>query len=79
MIAMSELRALPLAERLRLIEALWDSIAEEQVSLPVSPAVVRELRARKARFLANPSPGKSWEQVKETARAGRASKHLFSS
>ena len=55
MIATPELRALPPAERLQLIEDLWNSIVEDQDSLPDHPAVIAELRARKARFLANPS------------------------
>ena len=72
MIGLSELRSLPLAERLQLVEDLWDSIAEEQHSLPDHPALIEELRARKARFLANPSSGISWEEAKARIRSGRA-------
>ncbi|HEX4646625.1 MAG TPA: addiction module protein [Verrucomicrobiae bacterium] len=72
MIGLSELRALPLAERLQLVEDLWDSIAEDQDSLPDHPALVEELRARKARFLANPSSGIPWEKAKAGIRSGRA-------
>jgi putative addiction module component (TIGR02574 family) len=72
MIGLSELRSLPLAERLQLVEDLWDSIAQEQHSLPDHPALIEELRARKARFLANPSSGISWEKAKARIRSGRA-------
>jgi putative addiction module component (TIGR02574 family) len=72
MIALSELRALPVAERLQLVEDLWDSIAEDQHSLPDHPAVVEELRARKARFQADPASGVAWEEAKQRIRSGRA-------
>ena len=72
MIAISELRLLPIAERLQLVEDLWKSILEDQHSLPDPPAVVTELRSRKARFLANPSSGVSWDEAKARIRLGRA-------
>ena len=72
MIALSELRALPLAERLELVEDLWDSIAEEQHSLPDRPSVVAELRAREARFQANPGSGATWEEAKARIRNNHA-------
>ena len=71
-IAMSELRALPAAERLRLIDDLWDSIVEDQNSLPDHPAVIAELRARKARFMANPASGVPWKEARLRIRSGRA-------
>ncbi len=71
MVALSDLRSLSVVERLQLVEDLWDSIAEDQHSLPDHPAVVRELRARKKKFLANPSSGVSWEIAKRRIRSGR--------
>jgi putative addiction module component (TIGR02574 family) len=72
MVAMSELRLLSVAERLQLVADLWDSIADDQHSLPDHPAVAEELRARKARFLANPSSGTAWVDARERIRSGRA-------
>src|SRR5437867_1077247 len=54
-----------------MVEALWNSIVEEQDSVPDDPAVVAELRARKARFAANPSAGVLWEEAKKRVRSGR--------
>jgi putative addiction module component (TIGR02574 family) len=71
MIAMYELRALPAAERLRLIEDLWNSIVEDQNSLPDHPAVISELRERKPRFMANPASGVPWSVAKRRIRSGR--------
>jgi len=67
-----EFRSLPLAERLKLVEDIWDSIAEDQHSLPDHPSVGKELRERKAAFDANPSSGIPWETAKENIRSGRA-------
>ena len=56
------------AERLQLVEDLWDSIAQEDEASPVSAEKREELRRRKERFLRHPASGRTWEQVKERAR-----------
>ena len=56
------------AERLQLVEDLWDSIVQEDAELPVSDEKRDELRRRKERFLQHPSSGCTWEQVKLRAR-----------
>jgi putative addiction module component (TIGR02574 family) len=56
------------AERLQLVEDLWDSIALEDAQLPVPDWKRDELRRRKERFLKHPASGRTWEQVKERAR-----------
>lgn len=72
MAAPLELRSLPLAERLQLVEDLWDSIAEDQYTLPDHPSVVKTVRERKTEYLSNPSSGVSWETAKKQIRSGRA-------
>ena len=56
------------AERLQLVEDLWDSIVQEDAELSVSEEKRAELRRRKERFLQHPSSGRTWEQVKQRAR-----------
>jgi putative addiction module component (TIGR02574 family) len=65
MIALAELKKLPIAERLQLVEDLWESIAEEQDSLPEPPEIIEELQARWANFQENPTSGSSWEDVEK--------------
>ena len=55
------------AERLQLVEDLWDSIVQEDAELPVSEEKRDELRRRKQRFLEHPSSGRTWDQVKHHA------------
>jgi len=56
------------AERLQLVEDLWDSIAQEEAQLPVPDWKREELRRRKERFSKHPASGRTWEQVKQRAR-----------
>ena len=56
------------AERLQLVEDLWDRIVEEDAELSVSEEKSAELRRRKERFLQPLSSGSTWEQVKQRAR-----------
>ncbi len=67
----SELKSLPVPERLQLVEDLWDSIASDQESLPDHPAVIEEIRRRRARFDANPDSGVTWDEMKKRIRSGR--------
>ena len=67
-----EFRSQPVVERLQLVEAIWDSIAEDQHSLPDHPSVIKEVRERKARYLSNPKSGMTWEATKKQIRSGRA-------
>ena len=55
------------AERLQLVEDLWDSLAAEEAP-PVTAAQSDELRRRRARFLQQPDSGLNWEQVQRQAR-----------
>lgn len=59
------------AERLQLVEDLWDSIANEESGAAVpdlSSWKMDELRRRKDALMQNPASSLSWEQVKQIAR-----------
>ena len=62
--AIQELRSLPVAERIQLVEDLWDSIAEDSGSLQLTDAQRAELDRRLDDFEAAPGAGDSWEEVK---------------
>ena len=59
---------LPVAERLQLVEDLWDSIAAEREHEPVPEAVLAELIESKARHDADPASALSWEEVQRRLR-----------
>ncbi len=68
----SELRALPVSERIQLVTDLWDTIADDQQALQDPPEVIEEIRRRRERYLQNPSSGIPWEVAKERIRSRRA-------
>ena len=46
----AKLRELPVEERIKLVEDLWDSIAEDRKALPVTPEQKTELDRRLAAY-----------------------------
>jgi putative addiction module component (TIGR02574 family) len=69
-VSVADLVALPLTERLRLVEAIWDSIADVPEQLELSPAQAQELDRRLAVFEKDPTQGSPWQEVR--ARLERA-------
>jgi len=67
----TEILALPVAERVRLVEAIWDSISAIPEALPLTEWQRQELDRRLAEFEANPDEGATLEEV--FARIRRAS------
>ncbi len=60
----SEIKKLSVAERILIVEEIWDSIAAEQESLQLTEAQKTELDRRIASCDASPNEGKSWEEIK---------------
>jgi putative addiction module component (TIGR02574 family) len=63
--ALDELRKLPLAERIELVEDLWDSIAADAEELPVPDSHREELARRRAAYRDDPGRVRPWEEVRE--------------
>ena len=61
-----EILKLPVAERIELVEAIWDSIAASPEILLVTEPQKRELDRRLAEHRANPQSGRSWEEIRES-------------
>jgi len=61
----AELFKLPLAERIQLVEDLWDSIAADAERLPLSGSHRDELARRRAAFHEDPGRTLPWEDVRE--------------
>ncbi len=60
----AEILELPVAERIRLVELIWESIAAVPEAIPVSDELKAELDRRLAEFEANPEGGYPWEDVR---------------
>jgi putative addiction module component (TIGR02574 family) len=57
------------AEKLQLVEDLWDDLAGTPEAVPVHDWQKNELARRKANLLKSPASGLAWEDVKQRARA----------
>ena len=60
---------LSVAERIDLVEEIWDSIAAEVEQAPLTEAEQREVDRRLANHHANPQAAIPWEQVEAEALA----------
>jgi len=64
---LAEISALSIDERVRLVEAIWDSIAVEPGQPQLTAAQQRELERRLAAHVACPEEVVPWEEVKAQA------------
>lgn len=55
---------LSVAQRLLLVEEIWDSIAAEETAVPLTEAQRQDLERRIAAYEADPKAGSSWAEVK---------------
>ena len=56
------------AEKLQLVEDLWDDLAGTPEVVPTHDWQKLELARRKANLLKNPASGLSWDEVKQRVR-----------
>lgn len=61
-----ELLELSVAEKLKLIGELWDSISANPSQVPVPDWHLEELERRRKEFEQNPTIGLTWEEVKQS-------------
>lgn len=57
------------AEKLQLVEDLWDDLAATPESVPIHDWQMVELARRKANLLKNPAAGLGWEEVRRRVRS----------
>jgi putative addiction module component (TIGR02574 family) len=69
--ATEELEALPIPERMQLVEDLWDSIARSNAEIPIPQWQKEELDRRKRNYLQKPDAGRTWDQVKRAILSSR--------
>ena len=63
-----ELFKLSAAERLELVEELWDSLSDDDEALALSDEQRADLERRLAEADADPTGGSPWEEVRERIR-----------
>lgn len=61
----AEILELSVAEKIQIVEDIWDSIRRNPEELPLSEAEKRELDKRLADYEQNPDDGIEWETLKK--------------
>lgn len=70
-IPMSEILKLSVSERIQLVEDIWDSIAADPDTLPLTDEQRAELDDRIDDAEANPGQGRPWSEVRDRLLGGR--------
>ncbi|MDT4288840.1 addiction module protein [Methylomonas sp. MO1] len=65
----TELHQLPAIEKLKIIEALWNDLAEDETSLPPLAWHEVELKQTEAGFLVGDIEAVDWRQAKKELRS----------
>ena len=63
--SVAEILDLPVEERLRLVELIWDSITAVPQAVPVSDELKADLDQRLVELEANPEAGLSWDEARQ--------------
>lgn len=59
-----ELKTLPAAEKIRIMEAIWEDMRDHYEEAPISPEVITMLKERQARVTSGETKLLDWDQVK---------------
>ncbi len=65
---LSDILQLSIAERIQLVEDIWDSIATVPEAISLTEEQQAELERRLEAYRSNPSEGISWNDLKEKFR-----------
>ena len=61
----TDIKSLPIPERIQLVEDIWDSIAVESGELPLTDAQKKELDRRLSKYHLDPQAGSAWAEVRD--------------
>jgi putative addiction module component (TIGR02574 family) len=70
-ITLEEVLQLPVPERIRIVEAIWDSIADTPEALELSDEQKAELDRRLESLGKNPDAGSTWTEVRDRIWRGK--------
>ena len=65
-ITVDQLLDMPLAERIELAQAIWDSVARNPENVPLTKDQREELDRRLDEYERKPNQGSSWESIKRS-------------
>lgn len=65
---LNEIKTLSIEERIRFVQAIWDSIAAEQAYTDITEAQKQELDRRNNDYEANPDNVMTWDEIKASIK-----------
>ena len=65
---LKDILEMSVAERIQLVEDIWDSIVADPESLSLTEAERQELDRRLEAYAKNPTEGITWDELKEKVR-----------
>ena len=68
-VSISDVFRLPIEERIRLAQAIWESVASSPDQVPLTAAQVEELDRCFDEYLTDPEEGSPWDEVKARLQA----------
>jgi putative addiction module component (TIGR02574 family) len=66
---LNEISILSVEERIQLVQAIWDSIAAEQIYPDLTDAQRQELDRRVSDYDSNPENVMTWEEIRTSIKA----------
>jgi putative addiction module component (TIGR02574 family) len=66
--SLAEITQLSTAERIQLVEDIWDTIAAQPERVGLSEAQTQELDRRLSAYQQNPQDGATWQEVQQRVR-----------
>ena len=70
-VTLNKIKTLSIEDRIRLVQAIWDSIAAEQNYPDITELQKQELDSRITHYEANPDNVLTWEEIKASADSDR--------
>jgi putative addiction module component (TIGR02574 family) len=67
--SIENIKKLSVAERILIVEDIWDSIISSEENFPITDEQKKELDSRLKSYYKNPKEGKSWKEVKDNIKS----------
>ena len=67
--SLENIKKLSVAERILIVEDIWDSIITSEEDFPITDEQKSELDSRLEAYYKNPTEGKSWKEVKDNIKS----------
>ena len=67
--SIEDIKKLSVAERILIVEDIWDSIFSSEEDFPITDEQKKELDSRLDAYKKNPDEGKSWKEVRDNIRS----------